>query len=229
MHEAAGAPPPPLTNGACAAAQSTSAVALRGILQARSLASQLHRERAIVDRSTDMSGGAAVRSTSTTPLPSARPGRPRLGRRRSRSRRYQSKLGAEARPQPKKRHQKRLQRGRQPVRRRISNVETPVSQRRQPSHLSPAGCRAVPSAVSHPGHARSAGEQKTINKERTRENPVTRSQSSGPLGALHVLQVPPGPVDVSYRLHSKCSKCLLQWRVEESLRLGGFPASATLR
>ena len=53
MHEAAGAPLQ-LTNGACAAAQSTGAVALRGILQARSLALQLHRERAVVDRSTDM-------------------------------------------------------------------------------------------------------------------------------------------------------------------------------
>ena len=53
MHEAAGAPLQ-LTNGACVAAQSTGAVALRGILQARSLALQLHRERAIVDRSTDM-------------------------------------------------------------------------------------------------------------------------------------------------------------------------------
>ena len=54
MHEAAGAPPQ-LTDGACAAAQSTGAAALRRILQARPLALRVHRERAIVDKSTDLS------------------------------------------------------------------------------------------------------------------------------------------------------------------------------
>ena len=53
MHEAAGAPPQ-LTDGACAAAQSTGAAALRRILQARPLALRVHRERAIVDKSTDL-------------------------------------------------------------------------------------------------------------------------------------------------------------------------------
>ena len=51
MHEAAGAPPQ-RTNGGCAAAQSTGAAALRGILQARPLALQVHGEPAIVDKST---------------------------------------------------------------------------------------------------------------------------------------------------------------------------------
>ena len=45
---------PPLTDGACAAAQSTGAAALRPILQARPLALRVHRERAIVDKSTDL-------------------------------------------------------------------------------------------------------------------------------------------------------------------------------
>ena len=53
MHEAAGAPPQ-LTNGACAAAQSTGAAASRLILRARPLALRVHRERAIVDKSTDL-------------------------------------------------------------------------------------------------------------------------------------------------------------------------------
>ena len=53
MHEAAGAPPQ-LTDGACAAAQSTGAAALRPILQARPLALRVHRERAIVANSTDL-------------------------------------------------------------------------------------------------------------------------------------------------------------------------------
>ena len=53
MHEAAGAPPQ-LTDGACAAAQSTVAAALRRILQARPLALRVHRERALVDKSTDL-------------------------------------------------------------------------------------------------------------------------------------------------------------------------------
>ena len=53
MHEAAGAPPQ-LTDGACAAAQSTGAAALRHILQARPLALRVHRERAIVANSTDL-------------------------------------------------------------------------------------------------------------------------------------------------------------------------------
>ena len=53
MHEAAGAPPQ-LTDGACEAAQSTGAAASRPILQARPLALRVHRERAIVDKSTDL-------------------------------------------------------------------------------------------------------------------------------------------------------------------------------
>ena len=53
MHEAAGAPPQ-LTDGACAAAQSTDAAALRHILQARPLTLRLHRERAIVAKNTDL-------------------------------------------------------------------------------------------------------------------------------------------------------------------------------
>ena len=139
MHEAAGAPPP-LTNGACAAAQSTRAVALRGILQARSLASQLHRERAIVDRSTDMSGGAALRSTTPPPSACPPPGRGDLGwavdalgvggtsrsweRRRGRSRRRDIRSGYSAAVSP-------------------SGVESRMSKppsQRQPSHTL-ARCR----------------------------------------------------------------------------------------
>ena len=41
---------PHRTNGGCAAAQSTGAAVLRGILKAQSLTSQVHREQAIVDK-----------------------------------------------------------------------------------------------------------------------------------------------------------------------------------
>ena len=53
MHGAAGAPPQ-LTDGACVAAQSTDAAALRHTLQARPLALRLHRERAVGAKSTDL-------------------------------------------------------------------------------------------------------------------------------------------------------------------------------
>ena len=71
MHEAAGAPPQ-LTDGACAAAQSTGAAALRRILQARPLALRVHRERAIVDKTTDLCvgdlhGGRARRKDNRRP------------------------------------------------------------------------------------------------------------------------------------------------------------------
>ena len=76
MHEAAGAPPQ-LTDGACAAAQSTGAAALRRILQARPLALRVHRERAIVDQSTDLwaadlHGGRAQRKDNRGPRMLAR-------------------------------------------------------------------------------------------------------------------------------------------------------------
>ena len=76
MHEAAGAPPQ-LTDGACAAAQSTGAAALRRILQARPLALRVHRERAIVDKSTDLwaadlHGGRAQRKDNRGPRMLAR-------------------------------------------------------------------------------------------------------------------------------------------------------------
>jgi len=76
MHEAAGAPPQ-LTDGACAAAQSTDAAALRLILQARPLALRLHRERAIVDKTTDLCaadlhGGRAQRKDNRGPRMLAR-------------------------------------------------------------------------------------------------------------------------------------------------------------
>ena len=53
MHGAAGAPPQ-LTDGACVAAQSTAAAALRHTLQAQPLALRLPRERAIGAKSTDL-------------------------------------------------------------------------------------------------------------------------------------------------------------------------------
>ena len=76
MHEAAGAPPQ-LTDGACAAAQSTGAAASRLILQARPLALRVHRERAIVDKSTDLwaadlHGGRAQRKDNRGPRMLAR-------------------------------------------------------------------------------------------------------------------------------------------------------------
>ena len=49
--------PPQLTDGACGAAQSTGAAASRPILQARPLALRLHRERAIVAKTTDLCAG----------------------------------------------------------------------------------------------------------------------------------------------------------------------------
>ena len=76
MHEAAGAPPQ-RTNGGCAAAQSTGAAALRGILQARPLALQVHGEPAIVDKSTawcavDHHVGRALRRDNRGPRTLAR-------------------------------------------------------------------------------------------------------------------------------------------------------------
>ena len=76
MHEAAGAPPQ-LTDGACEAAQSTGAAALRPILQARPLALRLHRERAIVAKNTDLCaadlhGGRAQRRDNRRPRMLAR-------------------------------------------------------------------------------------------------------------------------------------------------------------
>ena len=76
MHEAAGAPPQ-LTDGACGAAQSTGAAALRPILQARPLALRLHRERAIVAKNTDLCaadlhGGRAQRKDNRGPRMLAR-------------------------------------------------------------------------------------------------------------------------------------------------------------
>ena len=76
MHQAAGAPPQ-LTDGACGAAQSTGAAALRPILQARPLALRVHRERAIVDKSTDLwaadlHGGRAQRKDNRGPRMLAR-------------------------------------------------------------------------------------------------------------------------------------------------------------
>ena len=76
MHEAAGAPPQ-LTDGACAAAQSTGAAALRRILQARPLGLRVHRERAIVGKSTawcavDHHVGRALRKDNRGPRMLAR-------------------------------------------------------------------------------------------------------------------------------------------------------------
>ena len=76
MHEAAGAPPQ-LTDGACAAAQSTGAAALRRILQARPLALRVHRERAIGAKNTDLCaadlhGGRARRKDNRGPRMLAR-------------------------------------------------------------------------------------------------------------------------------------------------------------
>ena len=163
-------------------------------------------------------GETSRSSAGPSTLSASRRYQSKLERRRGRSRRRDIRSGYSAAVSP-------------------SGVESRMS--KPPSHsVTPGPARGagravrwpVPSAVSHPGdmRARQASKRPLIKSEPGRY-PVTRSQSSGPLGALHVLQVPPGPVDVSYRLHSKCSKCLLQWRVEESLRLGGFPASATLR
>ena len=56
MHGAAGAPPR-LTDEACEAAQSTGAEASRRILRARPLALRVHRERAKVDKTTDLCAG----------------------------------------------------------------------------------------------------------------------------------------------------------------------------
>ena len=76
MHEAAGAPPQ-LTDGACGAAQSTGAAASRPILQARPLALRVHRERAKVDKTTDLCaadlhGGRARRKDNRRPRMLAR-------------------------------------------------------------------------------------------------------------------------------------------------------------
>ena len=76
MHEAAGAPPQ-LTDGACGAAQSTGAAALRRILRARPLALRVHRERAKVDKTTDLCaadlhGGRAQRKDNRGPRMLAR-------------------------------------------------------------------------------------------------------------------------------------------------------------
>ena len=71
------ASPQQLTDGAGAAAQSTGAAALRRILQARPLALRVHRERAIVDQSTDLwaadlHGGRAQRKDNRGPRMLAR-------------------------------------------------------------------------------------------------------------------------------------------------------------
>ena len=76
MHGAAGAPPQ-LTDGACEAAQSTGAAALRRILRARPLALRVHRERAKVDKTTDLCaadlhGGRARRKDNRGPRMLAR-------------------------------------------------------------------------------------------------------------------------------------------------------------
>ena len=76
MDGAAGAPPQ-LTDGACEAAQSTGAAALRRILRARPLALRVHRERAKVDKTTDLCaadlhGGRARRKDNRRPRMLAR-------------------------------------------------------------------------------------------------------------------------------------------------------------
>ena len=76
MDGAAGAPPQ-LTNGACEAAQSTDAAALRPILQARPLALRLHRERAKAAKTTvlcavDFHDGRAGRKDNRGPRMLAR-------------------------------------------------------------------------------------------------------------------------------------------------------------
>ena len=76
MDGAAGAPPQ-LTDGACEAAQSTGAAALRRILRARPLALRVHRERAKVDKTTDLCaadlhGGRAQRKDNRGPRMLAR-------------------------------------------------------------------------------------------------------------------------------------------------------------